>query len=94
MQKIKENLKQSAIIFLKEWRLVSLHWHSMLLDEEDLVFSTSIFDSFDEVKIKRDGNWLFRSLSLGPLGHKIIMISPEKWYATTFIFIEIDLQKL
>ena len=37
-------------------------------DEENLVFSTSIFDIFDEVKIKGDGNWLFRSLSLGAFG--------------------------
>ena len=31
-------------------------------DEENLVFSTSIFDIFDIVRIKGDGNWLFRSL--------------------------------
>ena len=37
-------------------------------DEENLVFSTSIFGFFDEVKIKGDGNWLFRSLSLGAFG--------------------------
>ena len=32
-------------------------------DEENFVFSTTIFDTFDEVKIKGDGDWLFRSLS-------------------------------
>ena len=33
-------------------------------DEENLMFSTPIFDIFDEVnKIKGNGNWLFRSLS-------------------------------
>ena len=37
-------------------------------DEENCVLSTSIFDIFDEVKIKGDGNWLFRSLSLGAFG--------------------------
>ena len=37
-------------------------------DEENLVYSTLIFGFFDEVKIKGDGNWLFRSLSLGAFG--------------------------
>ena len=32
-------------------------------DEENFVFSTTIFDIFDEVKIKGDENWLFKSLS-------------------------------
>ena len=37
-------------------------------DEENFVFSTTIFEIFDEVKIKGNGNWLFRSLSLGAFG--------------------------
>ena len=37
-------------------------------DEENFVFSTTIFDIFDEVKIKGDDNWLFRSLSFGAFG--------------------------
>ena len=56
MQKTKENLKQSAIIFLKEWRLIYTYSQFSEEDEENLVFSTSIFDIFDEVNIKGDGN--------------------------------------
>ena len=37
-------------------------------NEENLVFNTSLFYIFDEVKIKEDGNWLFRELSDGAFG--------------------------
>ena len=63
-------------------------------DEENFVLSTSIFDIFDEVKIKGEGNWLLRSLSHCAFGQVIAMILSEKWFATTFKFIEIDLQNL
>ena len=43
-------------------------------DEENLEFSTSIFDIFDEVRIKGDGNWFLDHSPLVLLGKKIVMI--------------------
>ena len=37
-------------------------------DEENFVFSKSIFDISDKVRIQGHSNWLFRSLSLGAFG--------------------------
>ena len=37
-------------------------------NEENLELSRSIFEIFDEVRIQRNGNWLFRSFYLGAFG--------------------------
>ena len=53
---IYENIKKEKIYTESEWSEE---------EEKELKFSLSIFDLFEEVSIRRDGNRMFRALALG-----------------------------
>ena len=86
MQKTKENPKQSAIIFLKKWRLAKFTLtlnalkkmkKILCLAHQYLTFLIKL--GYKDIVI----DCLDHSL-LVLLGQKIVMLLPEKWFTTTF----------
>ena len=59
-------------------------------DENEELFSLSIFDVFNEIEITGDGNWMFGARSLGAFGDEENHLMVRPMYVTVLTLIVRD----